>query len=132
MPWDKGLEIFFNWQTVVIMLSVYFATYVVRTVVEALIVSVRAPGTIAYHLWNELFLHVMPFGVGLLLALVAKSFPWPEPIKDARSAQLMVGFICGGGSAWFYGRLRAYLRVKAALQTDSKPPADAPKDNETV
>lgn len=129
---DKGFEVFINWQTAVFCLGIYFATYVVRTIVEAAVPNVKVKGTRAFKLWSEAFLPLGPFGTGMLIALLAKKFPWPMPISDAMSAKLMYGLICGGASGWMYGRFRAFARVKGAKDGDDSekppsvpPPADA-------
>lgn len=105
---DTGFEIFANWQTVVFCLGIYFLTYVIRTAVEAL-----WKGAGDSNLWNELGLHCGPIGTGALLALLATKFPWPMPIRDAMSAKLMYGAICGGMSGFVYGRIRAWIGVAA-------------------
>jgi len=110
---DRGFEIFANWQTVVYCLAIYFLTYVIRTVVEAL-----WKGAKDSNLWNELGLHCGPIGTGVVIVLLVK-FPWPMPIADVPAAKVMYGGICGGMSGFVYGRIRAWLGVAA----DSASPA---------
>lgn len=115
---DKGFEIFVNWQTAVMCLGIFFITKIVRTFVEVAVPQVKAPSSKLYHLWNELFLPLGPFGTGILIALLAKKFPWPMPVAGAVSAKILYGMICGGMSGWFYGRVRAWAGVAA----DSESP----------
>jgi hypothetical protein len=121
---DKGLEIFINWQTFVFCLGIYFATQIVRTLVEAFVPNVKVKGTKTYHAWNEAFLPLGPFGTGMLIALLAKKFPWPMPIADAMSAKLMYGLICGGASGFMYGRFRAFIRIRTESKDDGTAIAD--------
>ena len=124
---DKGFEVFVNWQTAIFCLTIYFAMYIFRTVIEAIPASkVKIKGTISYHLWNEVFLPLGPFGTGVLIALLAKKFPWPMPVADIRSAKVMYGLVCGGGSGWFYGRFRAWARVKTERKAGQADDSEAP------
>jgi len=126
---DKGFEVFVNWQTALFCLGIYFATYIVRTVVQALIPKVKVKGAMPYHLWNELFLPLGPYGTGILIALVAKKFPWPMPIADVWSAKVMYGLVCGGASGWFYGRFRAWAKVKDERKAGTSDAPPAPPSN---
>lgn len=126
---DKGFEVFLNWQTALFCLAIYFATYVVRTIVEGSVKNVKVKGTRAFKLWTEVFLPLGPFGTGMLIALLAKKFPWPMPISDAMSAKIMYGLVCGGASGFIYSRFRAFIRVKTTgkeEQADSAAPEPVP------
>jgi hypothetical protein len=141
MPsFDKAFEIFATWQTALFCLGVYMLTYVVRTIVEAF-----WKGAKQNVLWNELGLHLGPIGTGLIIALVAKKFPWPEPLGESGAARMFYGLICGGASGWVYGRFRAWLNIAADSQSamaskiaqrlggktsDPPPPAAAGKAEE--
>lgn len=130
---DKGFEVFVNWQTAMFCLGIYFTTYIMRTIVESVFKKVKEKGTTAHQLWNEAFLPLGPFGTGILIALLAKKFPWPMPIADVLSAKIMYGLICGGGSGWFYGRFRAWAKVADERKTKNSlpPPAASPKAEST-
>ena len=124
---DKGFEVFINWQTALFCLGIYFATYIIRTLVEGIpATKVKVKGTLSYHFWNEVFLPLGPFGTGILIALLAKKFPWPMPIANVFSAKVMYGVVCGGGSGWFYGRFRAFVRVKTERKEGQKDDSEAP------
>ena len=120
---DKGFEIFLNWQTALFCLGIYFFTYVVRLFVEALVPGVKTKGTTSNRLWTELFLPLGPFGTGMIVALFAKSFPWPMPVADVMSVKIMYGLVCGGASGWFYGRFRAFMKVSAESKLGPDPAA---------
>lgn len=110
---QHGFEIFVNWQTAVFCLGIYFTTYIVRTIIEAVVPKVKVSGSKTYNLWTELFLPLGPFGTGALIALFAKKFPWPMPVTDSMSVKIFYGLICGGMSGWFYSRVRAWAGVAA-------------------
>jgi hypothetical protein len=115
---DKGFEIFLNWQTAVLCLGIYLFTHTIRRIVE-----VSWPGVKTNRYYREVFLPAGPIGNGLLLAFVAKKFPWPEPLAYSLSARLMYGAICGLASGWFYTRFRSFLKSKAAGVPSISPPS---------
>lgn len=113
---DSGLEIFTNWQTVALGLTIYVMTAAVRRIIET-----GRPGITHSKWWREVFLPLGPVGNGIILALVARAFPWPEPVAGNLSARVMYALVCGLGCGWLYGRFRGFFKQGSA-------PAAAPSD----
>ena len=135
MPtFDKGLEIFATWQTLMLGIGIYVLSFALRRVVETGWEKVKKNKW-----WNEVALPFTPIAIGILLALFAKKFPWPVPVKDSYSAKILYGLVCGVCCGWFYGRIRSFITAgqdeKAAAKKDllldspeaPKPAPEAPK-----
>jgi hypothetical protein len=103
---DKGFEVFFNWQTFMVCIGIFLATYAIRRIVET--AWVKSKGN---KWWCEVALPLGPIGTGILLAMVAKTFPWPMPIADSMWARALYGSICGVASGWVYNRFRSIFKT---------------------
>jgi hypothetical protein len=115
---EMGLGVFATWQAAVFALMTYIVTYTARTVIQTLWKGWRES-----RLYTELFLHLAPMGNGLILALIARGFPWPEEIGKSLSARVMFGTVLGMFCGIFYGRVRAFLSGKKVdEQGNSIPP----------
>lgn len=114
---DQGFELFLNWQTAILCLGIYLLTYSVRKTIEVL-----WQGSAKNRIYSELLLPLGPIGNGVIIAIVAKQFPWPEPITHSTSARIMYGAIAGLASGWFYNRFRAFLKSKGFSTSVSPPP----------
>lgn len=113
---DKGLEVFMNWQTMLLGMAIYVASFGLRRVVET-----GWAGASKNKWWNEVLLPLLPVFIGTLLALCAKKFPWPMPVSDSLSARVMYGIACGVFCGWLYSRIRSFMR---AGQPDKSNPAE--------
>lgn len=124
MP-DLGLEMFANWQAVVFALMTYVVTYTARTVIQTLWRGWRES-----RLYTELFLHIAPMLNGLIIALLARNFPWPDEIARSLSARVMFGTVLGMFCGIFYGRVRALLtgRKMDAQGNSIRPPGGTSND----
>lgn len=132
---QQGFEIFANWQTVVFCVSIFLATQFVRTLVEN--ASVSKAWAASHWTWRKLLLPFGPIGTGMLLALVAKKFPWPMPLGEAVSSKLMYGAVCGVACAWVYARVREWFGVAAdggnqfAAKVLKRTPSTPPPPNDS-
>lgn len=105
---DKAYEIFASWQTLVLGLTIYVLALSARRVVETGWVGAKTNKW-----WNEVLLPALPIVLGVLIAVLARKFPWPEPILKSESFSakagygIAVGLICG----WLYARVRGFLRA---------------------
>jgi len=125
---DHLLDVYF-WPTLFLCLGIYLTTYFVRTSIEGVFPKVKTK-----LLWTEVCLPLGPIGMGLLFALIGKSFPWPSTVETYGVwVRLTYSGLCGIGSAWVYGRFRSTLKalaikkLLAELAKDPEPtltPAD--------
>lgn len=119
---DSGLEIFTNWQTVALGLTIYVMTAAIRRVIET-----GRPSITHSKWWREVFLPLGPVGNGIILALVARAFPWPEPVAGNLSARVMYALVCGLGCGWLYGRFRGFFKQGGGTSAASDiVPLDSP------
>ena len=117
-----GLEIFATWQFVVLCLTIWIATYVIRTVVDNFWKTAGLS-----RLWTKLALPMMPLAIGAIIGSVARKFPWPEQLGQSYSARLMFALICGLFCGWMYAKVRDGLKPTETLPVNTvvpEPPAD--------
>jgi hypothetical protein len=123
---NQGLEIFANWQTLLLGLAIYVMSFGLRRVVET-----GWSGAKKNKWWNEVVLPLTPVALGILLALVAKKFPWPMPVSGSFSARAMYGVACGVFCGWLYSRVRSFMKAgqdeKAAKDKDAPPEIGGPE-----
>lgn len=107
---QQGFEIFCNWQTILFTLSIYLLTQFVRTIIENW--SVTKTHLAGSWIWGKLCLPFGPVGTGMILAAIAKKFPWP-PALESHSSKMMYAAVCGLFCCWVYDRVRDWLNVAA-------------------
>ena len=118
-------------------LAVFAATHTVRKVIEALLPTIRkdTPLTRAQKVWEEFLLPSLPILVGIGLAVLVKSWPWPPGIVTA-SSRAIAGGVAGFISTWVYRMLKSFLTKKYEVDLDAPmqqpsmamlPKQDAPK-----
>ena len=111
---NDGLVIFANWQTLLLGITIYVTTAIVRRVIETAWAGAK------HNKWyHEVLLPVGPIANGVLLALLLKSFPWPAPIADSRSGRVMYALVCGLFCGWLYARVRGFFRQGQASGLDN-------------
>lgn len=104
------VAVFWCWQSIVVTLFIYAMTESVRRFVQAL-----WAGWKKNKLYNEFGLWAMPVGIGALLGVLMRGFPWPPALSSAMSARVTYSSILGLFCGVVYGR------IKVVLQT-GKPP----------
>lgn len=131
MDLDTVFNAFINVQTVIICLSVYLMTYVIRKIVEG-----AWKGAKANRIWREVWLPIGPIVNGGLIGVMAKTFVWPTVVDTSLSGRIMYGAICGVFSALFYSRVRSFIQstpaqskeqgglLKPVVNPSDPPPAD--------
>lgn len=117
---NVGLEIFANWQTVLLSLCVYVASFGIRRIVETGWVLAKKNKW-----WNEVLLPLTPVVIGVIFGIFAKSFPWPLPVSESLSARVMYGVACGVCCGWLYARIRGF--VKAGQEEKAQARGDLPE-----
>lgn len=105
---ETGIALFTNWQTVSVGLTIYVMTSGIRRVLET-----WKPALKSNRWWREVFLPLGPIGNGLILAVLAGRFPWPDELGGSLSARAMYALVCGLGCGWLYGRVRGLMGSSA-------------------
>jgi protein-S-isoprenylcysteine O-methyltransferase Ste14 len=130
MPQNIGIEIFANWQTLVLALGIFVATYVIRLGIQTMWKSWKEN-----KFYNEFILHILPIAIALAIALFAKKFPWPnEAFTTSASVRCFYACFIGMTCGLFYGRVRAAIgllntgvKLPAATDVVPEPPTDEVK-----
>lgn len=102
---DQGFELFANWQTLVVGLTIYVMTAAIRRVVET-----AWKGSTTNKWWYEVLLPLGPIANGIILALVMPKFPWPDQVAVSTSARVTYAIVCGLFCGWLYARVRGFFR----------------------
>lgn len=102
---DNGFDLFANWQTVVVGLTIYVITVGVRRIIET-----AWKGATMNKWWCEVILPLSPIVSGVTLAVGMKKFPWPPPVAGSLSARITYAIVCGLFCGWLYGRVRGFFR----------------------
>ncbi len=119
MPqFDQGFEIFINWQTMLLCLGIFLVTYGLRTVTET-----ARPDVVSNKWWRDVFLPFTPIVFGAVLAILAKTFPWPMPVADNMWAKVIYGAVCGMASGWVYARFKAVMDLWIKSSSTAVSPA---------
>ena len=82
--------------TLLFVVGIYVLCLLFRNLAERAI-----PRLTTAYVWNKIVLMFVPPVLGLVVALFATEYPYPEPIK-AKSARMMFGLACGFASTWGY------------------------------
>lgn len=86
-------------------MGVFLLTYTIRKVVET-----GWAGAKTNKWWTEVFLPLGPVATGVILAFAAKTYTWPEIVKDPWS-RAFYGAVCGLSSGWVYSRFRGIMKA---------------------
>ncbi len=126
---DNGLELFANWQTIVVGLTIYVVTAAIRRVVET-----AWKGAKDSKWWYEVFLPLGPIANGVILALSMRKFPWPDQVAGSTSARVTYAIVCGLFCGWLYARVRGFFRSQAGdgAATTTGPELSIPPPVEVV
>lgn len=88
---------FFSLPTVVFIVGIGAIVLLVRRVVERTV-----PRVVATTWWPEIFLPLFPVALGVVIALVARQYPYPEVFAKAASARAFYGLVGGFFSSKIY------------------------------
>lgn len=82
--------------------------------------------TTASILYKELMLPAGPLGVGGILAMVFRTYPFPEIFASSLEARAFYGVFCGLISGWVYRFVKKTLehKIKSISAGDSVPPKE--------
>ena len=129
MPTSFGIEIFANWNTLVLAVGIFVVTYVLRLITQTIWQTWREN-----RIYNELVLHLLPLTVALAVALFAKKFPWPNAaLVESASARVFYATFVGMACGLLYGRVRAAMGTAGVkLPSAASVIPDMPKEDDIV
>lgn len=102
--------------TIVFCLAVFICTYFMRKIIEALLPPIRkdTPLTKSQKVWEEYVLPALPIAIGVLLALLVTSWPWPPGIAG-KGSRAVAGAVYGFVSTWVYRIAYAFVTKKHSV-----------------
>jgi Na+-translocating ferredoxin:NAD+ oxidoreductase RnfD subunit len=108
-------EELFSSQTIYICLAVYVVTYFIRRILEGtwkiLVESGRVKNNhLAYRIWSEILLPIVPILVGGAMGLMAKFIIWPDITNGNVGGRILYGAVCGMFSSFIFSRIRGFLK----------------------
>src|ERR1019366_808165 len=123
---EVGLENLINWQTVVFAITVYILVFLIRRIVEGIWKAL-----VTNYYWNEIGLTVLPAIVGVTVAILFKSYPYPVHFT-ALGGRVMFGLGCGFFSGWAYANVKAVVKKATGVDVDALGPGIAAVATQTV
>lgn len=113
---DPILQVLLSWQFVLFGLAVAMVMYVFRLIVEYL-ATVLKKDLSTSKLWNELVLPIAPILLGMVGAILVKTFPYPGFTPDAhgivaRGDRIIFGLVAGGFSTIMYRVIKSLFYQK--------------------
>lgn len=129
---DPILQILLSWQFILFGLAVAALVYVLRIVVEYVLISFNIDPKIPKW-WNDLVLPVLPVVLGPMCSIFIKTFPYPDGLITVGS-RLIFGLVAGLLSTLLYRIVKALLSQKlqslgqaADDTTTNQPPSTPPR-----
>ncbi len=104
MDFDSVFSAFISWQTVMLCLTIYLISYIVRTIGDNTSDKIKEN-----RYWREIILPLLPIFIGVLLSIIPTPFPWPLNFGDFVFAKIMYSAICGQFSGWVYNRAKSWI-----------------------
>jgi hypothetical protein len=113
---DPILQVLLSWQFIFFGLAVAAVMYVIRLIVEYL-ASVLKKDLTTSNLWNHLILPIMPIILGIVVAVLYKTFPYPGFTPDVhgvigRNDRIIFGLVAGSLSTLMYRVIKALFYQK--------------------
>lgn len=106
---NEFLSIFITWQFLVLCIGIAAITFVLRTIIEfAVLDNPHMPGSRASSFWRDVVLVILPIILGMIFAVVGKSFPYPEVLSESYS-KFLFSASAGLLSPTLYRVIRALL-----------------------
>jgi hypothetical protein len=107
---DPILQAFLNWQMLTFGVAVASVMFVLRKIVEFLIVNYFSQPK-ETKLWNDLLLPILPVILGSSGSLIFKTFPYPDGLSSTGS-RFIFGLVAGLLSTLFYRVIKSMLNQK--------------------
>ena len=122
------MDALLTWQTMLFSLGVFAFSHSIRRALEKLFptLSPKTPLTKAQIAWEEVFLPAVPVLVGVTMALVITSYPYPSLLHSAGS-RVVYGTVMGFFCSWTFRLVKAILVKKFNINLpDPTAPSDRP------
>lgn len=123
------LSIFLTWQFLIFCLGLSAITFVVRKIVEYLMLCF--PGLLGSKfsiLWKSVLLPIGPVVNGAIAGVLADSFPYPESLGTSSYGRFSFGLVAGLFSGLVYRIVVELLKSKfseSTKQSSDVPPNDS-------
>ncbi len=83
---NEFLSIFLTWQFLVLCVGIAAITFVIRTLIEYMILNnPKMPGTSQSRFWRDFVLVVLPIVLGMLFPFVSSDLSYPALVQDNAS-----------------------------------------------
>ena len=135
---DPILQVLLSWQFVLFGLAIAAIVYVFRLVVQY-VVSLLKKDLSTSKLWNELLLPILPIVIGVVAALLLKSFPYPGFTSDAhgvviRGDRIIFGLVTGLFSTVMYRMIKSmlYQKLQDVVQNLKLPTGSSAATNDQI
>jgi hypothetical protein len=114
---DNGISALLSWQFLMFSIGVFTIVWIIRTIVEY--IFPKADGS---KFWEKLALPIMPPIVGIIAALIAKHYPYPDSITTV-SGRIFFGMVTGILSGLAYQLVKGNLadKIRTILNTNNQP-----------
>lgn len=103
---DNALTQLISWNFFLFSLGIVAITYVVRTLVEYFITTVKT-----LDLWEKVILPIAPIILGGLIAIFATKYPYPDGLVSL-SSRVIFGMVAGLLSGFTWKLIRAAISFK--------------------
>lgn len=113
-------ETLVSWQFVLFCLGIAAVTFVVRKIVEVLILdNPKMPGSKSSKFWTELFLPVFPVIFGTITAYFLTQYPYPTDL-NSMGARTVFGLVSGFSSGLVYRIVKSFVASKFGVNIDEQ------------
>lgn len=119
---DPILQVLLSWQFVLFSLAVAAVMYVIRIVVEFILVEIKIDPK-KPQWWNDLVMPILPVIIGCFAAVNFTSFPYPDGLTT-KGDRIVFGLVAGLLSTLLYRVFKALLYQKIQSLVQSLPGAD--------
>lgn len=129
---EMSLQTLLSWQFILFCLGIAALTFVVRKVVEFILDNPKVPASKTSKFWTELFLPVLPIILGLILAILAKQYPYPMTDSASGLVRGFFGAVAGMFSGLIYRIMSGMLKSKLPENDNNMTTVVLSKDVDTV
>lgn len=118
---DNFFQAFLSWQFLFFCLAIGAVVYVLRIVMEYLMVNWAAAAKES-KLWRDLVLPILPILLGQIAALCITQYPYPEGFSS-KGGRLVFGLVAGFSSGLIVRLYRSFLSNRIASLTNKIAPS---------
>jgi hypothetical protein len=114
---DKFLDVFLNWQAVLLSFGVFILLGVIRGIGTQKDSTGQVVGGYAKNIWFQRFTPVYPYLIALGLCAVPK-MPLPEVVATSLATKLLYGLYTGWLSGFSYQMIKSILKKAGVVVPD--------------